>query len=48
MGHHKITQKSGGLSLNFVKILPNWRFSVILKLLNQHEIIIIRQNKVEI
>jgi len=22
-GHHKMTEKSGGLSLNFVQILPN-------------------------
>jgi len=47
MGHHEITEKSGGLKLNFVHILPNYRFSVILKLLNQHEITIIRLMKLK-
>jgi len=39
--HHEITEESVGFSLRLVQILPNQRFRVILKLLNQHEIIMI-------
>jgi len=39
MGHHEITEKSGGLRA-YYSDLRNERFSVILEVLNQHEITI--------
>ena len=43
-----MTEELGGFSINFVQILPNWRFSVILKLLNQHKITMIWMIKLKL
>jgi len=42
LSNHEITEKSGGFSFNFVKILPNYRLNVILKLITQSEMTKIR------
>jgi len=47
MGHRKITGKSGGLSPNFRSDVAKLAFSMILKLLNEHEITMIRVIKLK-
>jgi len=44
---HEIAEASGGLRLNFVKILRNQRFTVILKAANQYFITMIRLIKLK-